>query len=373
MNDDLNGGPASDTAGEPSLADALRSAWDAHEASAATPATDSAPEPTDTEPAAEPRTDGRDERGRFAAKQQPEAAVADPAVASEAPPAEPAAPQDPAIEAPQHWAAADKERFAKLPRDGQQFLLDRHKAMEGDYTRRMQEIAPLRKSVEQWQPYLQQLGASPEQAFQALIGAEYRLRTGTPDQKLQALQQLAQDYGIPLTQAAPQPQEDRYVDPDVAALRQELADIKAWRTSREQAEMEYQRQQQERQQQTLQSAITSFATAKDEAGAPAHPHFEAVRDKMAALIFSVEGKTDSERLKAAYDMAVYADPSIRQQLLTAQQEAAAKKAAEEAKAKAQQASKAAVSIPGSPVGSATLPPAKSVREELERAWASARA
>lgn len=365
MLDDLNGGPASDTAGEMSLADSLRAAWDAAEA---TPTTDTTTPDTDPAPS---RDDGRDERGRFAAKQAADAAAADPATAPTAP-AEPPAPSEapvvPAVEAPQHWAAVDKERFAKLPPDGQQFLLDRHKAMEGDYTRRMQEIAPLRKSVEQWQPYLQQLGATPEQAFQALISAEYTLRQGTPEQKQQALQQLAQDYGITLGQTA-QPAADEYVDPQVAALKQELEQIKAWKTSRDQAEHQMRQQQQERETQTLQRQIEDFATAKDEAGAPAHPHFEAVKATMAALI----GSGQAPDLKAAYDMAVYANPSIRQQILTAQQDAAVKKAAEEAKAKAQKANTAAASITGSPVGSTALPPAKSVREELERAWASARA
>jgi hypothetical protein len=363
MEDEINGSPVSDSAGEMSIADSLRAAFEST-------TTDTTPE-TDPAPS---RDDGRDQRGRFAPKQAAEAPASDPAADAPAPlvepaaPVEPEAPAVPAIEAPQHWAAQDKELFGKLPPDGQKFLLDRHKAMEGDYTRRMQEIAPLRKSAEQWQPYLQQIGATPEQAFQALIGMEHTLRTGTAEQKQHALRKLAADYQITLEQTA-QPAADEYVDPQVAALNQKLAQLEAWKTSREQAEQHHQRQQQEQQRSELQSTITNFASTKDEAGAPAHPHFEVVKETMAALI----GSGQAPDLKTAYDMAVWARPDLRQQLLTAQQEAAAKKAAEEAKARAQKANTAAASITGRPVGATAEAPAKSVREELERAWASARA
>jgi hypothetical protein len=364
MNEELNGGPVADTAEEMSVADSIRAAFDEVEGSSTT---------TDADPAASPRDDGRDQRGRFAPKQAAETTAPDPAAEPVAPEAQPAAPETetpavPAVEAPQHWAAADKERFAKLPPDGQQFLLDRHKAMEGDYTRRMQEIAPLRKTAEQWTPYLAQIGATPEQAFQALIGAEYTLRNGTPDQKQAALRQLAQDYQIPLTQAAPQPATDEYVDPQVAALNQKLAQLEAWKNSSEQAEQQRQRQQMEQRQSELHSTIAAFTAEKTEAGAPAHPHYEAVRETMAALI----GGGQASDLKTAYDMAVWARPDLRQQLLTAQQEAAAKKSAEEAKARAQKAGTAAASVSGKPVGATPMGPANSVREELERAWASAR-
>jgi hypothetical protein len=367
MEDEINGGPVSDTAGEMSVADSLRAAFEA--------TTDTTTPDTDT---ATSRDDGRDERGRFAAKQAAEAAAADPAIATTAP-AEPPAPATetpvpetpaaPAIEAPQHWAAADKERFSKLPPDGQQFLLDRHKAMEGDYTRNMQAIAPLRKAAEQWQPYLQQMNATPEQAFNHLLQAEYQLRTGTPEQKQALFRQWAQDYGITLEQPAQQPAVDEYVDPQVAAVRQELAEMKAWRASREQAETQYRQQQQEMRQSELKSTIDSFATEKTDTGTPAHPHYEVVRETMAALI----GSGQAPDLKTAYDMAVWARPDLRQQLLTAQQDAAVKKAAEEAKARAQKANTAAVSITGRPVGATAEAPAKSVREELERAWPGARA
>lgn len=355
MEDELNGGPVADTAEEMSVADSIRAAFD--EVEGAT---------TETNPDPVSREDGRDDRGRFAAKQALDAAAPDPAAAA-APEAQPAAPVAPAIEAPQHWASADKERFAKLSPDGQQFLLDRHKAMEGDYTRNMQAIAPLRKTVEQWQPYLQQFGpnATPDKVFNHLLQAEYNLRNGTPEQKTALFRQWAQDYGINLDQAV-QPAADEYVDPHVATLKQQLAQLEAWRNSREQAEQHHQRQQAERQHSELQSTISAFSTEKTEAGTPAHPHYEAVRETMAALI----GGGQAQDLKTAYDMAVWARPDLRQQLLAAQHEAATRKTAEEAKAKARKAGTAAASVHGKPVGATPQGPADNIRDELLRSYDS---
>src|SRR5688572_25526764 len=128
MTDEINGSPASDSAGEMSIADSLRAAFETTTTETETTA--------DTDSAA-PRDDGRDQRGRFAPKKAAEAATADPVEAVTAPGEQPAAPVEPetpavpAVEPPQHWAAQDKELFGKLPPDGQKFLLDRHKAMEG--------------------------------------------------------------------------------------------------------------------------------------------------------------------------------------------------------------------------------------------------
>lgn len=373
MNDEnINGSPDADSADDMGMADSIRALYKAQESDAAPTETT-----TNTDPAPSVRDDGRDQRGRFAPKTQPEASTTDPAVDPSAAPAEPAAPTTPetpeavpAVEAPQHWAPQDKELFGKLAPEGQKFLLDRHKAMEGDYTRKMQVIAPLHKSVEHWTPYLQQFGpdATPENVFNHLISAEHKMRTGTPAEKLALLQDWARAYDIPLGQAA-QPAVDEYVDPQVAALNQKLAQLEAWKNSREQREEQYQRQQQQQEHSKLVSTLEAFVAEKTEAGTPAHPHYEAVRATMGALMSG--GQADD--LKTAYDMAVWARPDLRQQLVAAQQEAAVRKSAEEAKAKAQKASTAAASITGTPAGATPPAPANSLREEIARAFNSARA
>ena len=59
--------------------------------------------------------------------------------------------------------------------------------MEADYTRKTQEIAPLRNAAEKWTPYLSNIQADPAQTFDQLMQHEYGLRTGTNQQKIEIL------------------------------------------------------------------------------------------------------------------------------------------------------------------------------------------
>jgi len=111
------------------------------------------------------------------------------------------------------------------------------------------------------------------------------------------------------------------------------------------------------------------------------PHFEAVRKTMANLIASgtVPLKDGQVDLDGAYDMAIYAMPDVRTQVLKAQQEAEKKAVAAkiEAEKKAQQAQadkarKAAVAVSGSAPGIPSIAgkpkgPKKSVRESIMEA------
>ena len=55
---------------------------------------------------------------------------------------DPAAAQAPrSNQAPEHWSAEDKATFAKLPQEGQAFLLKRHGEMEAEFTRKSQASA----------------------------------------------------------------------------------------------------------------------------------------------------------------------------------------------------------------------------------------
>jgi len=60
-------------------------------------------------------------------------------------------PQDPqeqqALEPPAHWSEEKKEVFRRLTPEAQRFLLDRHREMEGDYTRKTQLLAEQARAV----------------------------------------------------------------------------------------------------------------------------------------------------------------------------------------------------------------------------------
>ena len=72
--------------------------------------------------------------------------------------------EDIKYEAPVRWSAEDKEVFASLPNEAKAILIQREKSMEGDYTRKTQDLAEQRKSLEpvknimdKWSPALQSI------------------------------------------------------------------------------------------------------------------------------------------------------------------------------------------------------------------------
>lgn len=240
----------------------------------------------------------------------------------------PETPATPAIEAPQSWGAAVKEKWAALPIEVQQQIAKREQDIHQAMTRHDGELNLGRAMKETIAPYMatfQAEGVSPQQAITNILNNDHILRHGTPQQKVQKAAEILQYYGIPPEVLAgaeiSQPQPTDYIMQELAQLKQQL---------NPQALMQQLQQQQE--DVAFQKEIEAFASD------PANVYFNQLRETVAALVG--QGKT----LKEAYDMACYADPSIRSTLLAKQ------KAEEEAKRKADVAAKkrAAASITGSP-------------------------
>ena len=247
--------------------------------------------------------------GKFVAKETDSAAKAPDKGTAEAATTEPVvaaiepAPVVQPLEAPARWTAERKAEFATWPRNVQETVLERNKELEADYTRKTQETAELRRSAEPvlnaiapYQPYLNQLapkiGLTPDKMIGQLLGTEYQLRTGDPHEKVAALYQIAQSYGIDLA-AISRGEMPAAPDPAFSQLRQELVSLKDWK-----AQFEQQREA-EQQQQTV-SQIQAFAASTDEAGRPKYPHFERVRGVMGQLMSS----DSSLDLQTAYAKAV---------------------------------------------------------------------
>lgn len=98
--------------------------------------------------------------------------------------------------------------------------------------------------------------------------------------------------------------EDEYADPQVKALQQQVAQLQGFLNQQQQTQMQSV-------QQDTQSMIDKFASAKDADGNLKYPHFEEVRDRMGVLI---QGN-QAQDLESAYEMAIYADPKLRQSLM----------------------------------------------------------
>lgn len=213
----------------------------------------------------------------------------------------PAISEAPATAAPSSWTAAGKAEWAKLTPSVQQEVLKR----EADFhkgTEQYKQAATFGQDIHRAiQPYaqtlqgLQQQGVTPAAAIERLMSHDHVLRYGSQDQKREAVAKLIQAYGVDLSQALP------YVDPQAEQYRQQLA-------QREQQIQQLTASQAQREHAELNSHIEQAKQGKD--------HFDVVRNEMAALLQAGTAKD----LNEAYDMAVWARPDLRQNLLAKQQE-----------------------------------------------------
>jgi len=240
------------------------------------------------------------------------------------------APEPEPVAAPEYWSEESRQKFDALPEEAKHLVLEQAKNSQADFTRKAQELAehrkataPLKGVLDQWGPYLQQRGATPEQAFNALMQAEYVLRTGTPAQKRQALAQLQADYGI-----SDEGAEDEYSDPELASLKGMIENLQSKVDQSQFAQTNAQLA-------AATQTVERFKAETDDKGQPTHPYFDDVEGTMTALIESGEAKD----LQQAYDMAVYTKPETREKLVNAQ--IAKAKAEVEAKARNEKAKKAA--------------------------------
>ena len=185
---------------------------------------------------------------------------------------------------PSSWKKDYEEHWGKVDPTLQDYIQQR----EADYAKGVSTYknqwdmaAPIVEAIRPFEPLLRQYGVAPQQWVTQLGNAHAQLVSGTPDQKLQVFQQLANDYGINLGAVTGQ----QGYDPQFSQLAQELNQIKnQWSSFQSQQEMIEQSQ--------LQNEIASFRDDK--------PYFEDVRETMAGLLQSGM----AHDLQSAYDKAI---------------------------------------------------------------------
>ena len=286
-----------------------------------------APEPVAAEPVVAEPDRTRTPDGRFA---KAEPVVAEAAPAEQHPENKPLVPRAPNTwrkEAQGKWEAVDPDIKAEIIKRE----LDAANGIR-EYKTQAQEAAAYRDAVAPYAEHFKQLGATPVDVVRGLMPSAAKLYFGTPEQKLQALVETAQNFGVDLGQLAnvhvPQ------VDPNIRQIQQQLNGL-------QQSVQQSTWQQQQAQQGAVQQEQANLATEID-AFAKAHPHFEAVREQMAHLL----NTGHAQSLDDAYAMAVYANDELRTAVLQQSQVQQQAQAAQRAKA-------AAVSVKGgSPTGSA---------------------
>ena len=277
-------------------------------------------------------------RGKHAASQPREGGK----FAPKFPTAETQAPQMAArAEMPKSLRLELKEHWEKAPTELQQAFAQRDADYEKGISTYKQRDAEARAVTEQFAPYewiLRNENTTPSQAIGPLLQTAALLRTGTPQQKSQAVAQMIRQFQIPLEQVAayfggesPAQQQDSHYN----QLAQQVQQLTQHIT---QSQYEAQKQNENR----ALSVIQQFA------GDPANAHFEAVQDRMLSLLQApqvlgdISHMSEREKLQVAYDTAVRLDPQLAQSLYAQQQQSYA------AQNQVQKAKQAAVQVRGAP-------------------------
>lgn len=250
----------------------------------------------------------------------------------EAKPADEAQPLEPHS----RWSAEEKERFAALPREAQEFVLKRESDVNTLLTQKTQEIADVKRGFDSLQGIYAQYrhnyasDADFTQAISGRVAQLEQLSSQAERDPVGFIKYLAEQRGIDLQQQFGG--EGEYTDPDIAALKSEITQLKQLVSH----------QQQQAQQSELnknQSLVQSFKQNTQE-----YPHFETLESQIAALIPAIKsanpGASNESVIKEAYEKATWADPVVREKLLIEQKKTEEAKRIEDQKAAAARANKA---------------------------------
>lgn len=285
---------------EPSIRDTLEAAYDKF----------SSEESTDDEQGIE-SSSGRDANGRFLSK-SPKALDSSPGETIEGEQRRVREPETFAVPVPQSWAADAKDMFNQLPARLQQEVVKR----ETDLRRGLSHATERASQVERtWAEVDEALaphretfalnGVSPGQVVKQFLDWQNYL----DKDPVLGLQKLAKSYGLDLRQLAEyeatQPQED----PQVKELRQQISQMQGYF-------QQMQQQTASQKAQAVQGELELFAQEIDSTGRPLRPYIEHVADDMIPHIQYLRSQNPNasprQLLQAAYEKAIWANPSTRE-------------------------------------------------------------
>jgi hypothetical protein len=314
--------PATEEAVE-TIDDQIGSDWKAIQEKYAVPEADDAP----VEQAPEEKDDRpRDESGKFAKKEakteekelaspiQTKGQIADTTELQQGD-----QPQRDVNRPPSTWKPVVRAEWDKLTPSVRAEIYRR----EADFQNGQAQLLPdarlgqsMRQVTEPYRMVVESNYGTPENAMKSFLQTASLLQMGSPQQKLQTIAGIAQQFGIDLSPLAgaglpqQQPAADRqFQDPRVDQL------------------LAHQRQQEQLRQQSEQQQLEGIANAwiaeKDAQGNPVYPYVGDVMNEMAMLIPQVRQAnplfSHPQVLKEAYDRAVWANPDTRVALQTKQQ------------------------------------------------------
>lgn len=203
--------------------------------------------------------------------------------------------------APKAWAKEQHERWAKLDKETQEYIELREKqALDGitQYTERAKRGDEWEAAVKPYMHLIQAQGAKPHEAVSYLFEAHRRLSSGSPEQRVAFLAEVAKTYGIDFNKVAAGAKGAEQELPAVKELRERTERLENDRAKEREAST---RAANER----IANEVKTFAEAKDEKGNLKHPYFDECADDIVALIAA--GHT----LDSAYEKAIWANAVTR--------------------------------------------------------------
>ena len=210
-------------------------------------------------------------------------------------------PDNQTITAPQSMSVKDREAFYTLPPESQQWISDRVKSQEADYTRKTMEVAEQRKMYDKLEqaiaPRRQQFAMSGMDDSTA-IGQLLALSDYAESDPVGFSRYLLNQRGIPIS-ALTEPDVENHVDPQMLAMQNRLQGFEN-HFSQQQA------QQSEQEGAVVSGVIDGFASD--------NPFYGELESEMipivSALRESKPGLTSEQYLATAYKMAIAANDEV---------------------------------------------------------------
>jgi hypothetical protein len=210
-------------------------------------------------------------------------------------------PDNQTITAPQSMSAKDREAFYTLPPESQQWISDRVKSQEADYTRKTMEVAEQRKMYDKLEqaiaPRRQQFAMSGMDDSTA-IGQLLALSDYAESDPVGFSRYLLNQRGIPIS-ALTEPGAENHVDPQMLAMQNRLQGFEN-HFSQQQA------QQEQQEGAVVSGVIDGFASD--------NPFYGELESEMipivSALRESKPGLTSEQYLATAYKMAIAANDEV---------------------------------------------------------------
>lgn len=291
------------------------------------------------------------------------------------------------LAAPARWPEDRRKAFEALPEEAKRILLERDKEFNTGLTQHAQKSAESVKKLEAINSHfqdhhrreMQAAGLDEAGAIRDLLarhdafnrdpvgyGAAVAKQLGKGD-PIPYIAALIKQTGVTPDKLFPgyqpagqQPQADpaaaqvdEWEDPAIVEMKRELGQLKQFYQSIQEREALSVEQQKKAAQQQFHDQVVAFENAANPDGTPKYPHVGSVVDEIIRLVAHDPElyRNPQQALENAYSQAIYANPTVRQQLL--EEEFSKRMASREAQIAVEKAKKAAPArpSPGSAGGS----------------------